>query len=78
MPLSHLNGKIKEPIVSMECQRKLEGENINLGVIRFQTIFKGMGLDEAPRRANMEKEVRFLLRQKSRVWECGEEPAKEH
>lgn len=64
MPLSHLNGKIKEPIVSMECQRKLEGENINLGVIRFQTIFKGMGLDEAPRRANMEKEGEVLIQTK--------------
>lgn len=48
----------------MECQRKLEGENINLGVIRFQTIFKGMGLDEAPRRANMEKEGEVLTQTK--------------
>lgn len=78
MPLSHLNGQIKEPMLSVECQRKLEGENIKFGITHFQMIFKGMGLNKAPWRASTEKEGEVLTETRSRVWECGEEPAKEH
>lgn len=39
----------------------MEGENINLGIISFWMIFKGMGSDEVTWGVNTEKEGELLI-----------------